>query len=134
MISGIYKLRSRAVPELFYIGASTNLQQRKQGHSNRETRKNLRYKLYNHKKKYGFDDLEFSVVEYCEPDFLYEKEQYYISELKPPLNSFKFASAPAGSGAQNCAYRDFKKFNVPNLVREEYIFHFGEYPEIIISI
>ena len=119
MDSGIYILRSKSDPELFYIGSSNNLSRRKRDHRNRDSSHHRNDNLYNHKVKYGYKDLVFSVIEYCKTDFLYEKEQYYISELSPPLNTIRFASIPTPGSARNYAYEDFIKFGIPNLVAME---------------
>jgi len=86
--SGIYMIRSKNDPNQFYIGSTCNLKRR--GYWINRT--DHRPKLESHIKKYGENDLEFFVLEYCSNELLYQREQYYISELQPSLNSFKFAS------------------------------------------
>jgi len=86
--SGIYMLRSKSDPEKFYIGGTTNLNKRKYSRNHPHHRPFL----IEHINKYGLKDLQFIILEYCDIELLYQREQYYISELQPFLNSFKFAS------------------------------------------
>lgn len=100
--SGVYMIRSKKHPDQFYIGSTNNLYRRRADHL---------YKDRTPVKKYRDEGLEFIVLKLCNPCHLMFWEQYYISELKPPLNTFKFASAPddnksAGYAAMKDIYND----------------------------
>jgi predicted GIY-YIG superfamily endonuclease len=85
---GIYCIENTVTKEM-YIGHSTNL-------GNRFTKHNSLLKHNKHANKglqeavnsYGIEVLEFSVLEYCEQDFL-SREQYYINKYNPIYNIYK---------------------------------------------
>ncbi len=90
---GIYKLQSKLFPEMIYVGATINLYIRYYNHLKSYSKRNNRNPLlYNHTLKYGYNDLEFKILKLCKEWQLMELEQYYISELKPYFNTFRFAS------------------------------------------
>jgi group I intron endonuclease len=86
-IPGIYKIQSIVKQERFYIGSSLNLEYRWKCHLI-ELKNNHHHskKLQRHFNKYGESDLIFIVVEPCFPQFLLQREQYYIDILKPFFN------------------------------------------------
>ncbi len=93
--SGIYLIKS-AVNDKIYIGSAINLCYRRSRHIydlKNDIHANIH--LQRHFNKYG-DDLEFSVLEYCEKDKLIEREQYYIDTLKPEFNICKIAGSCLG--------------------------------------
>lgn len=82
--AGVYKI-TNLVNNKFYIGSSINIYNRKHTHINKlknreHSCKHLEYSYH----KYGFDNFIFEVLEYC--DNYTEREQYYISLLKPEYN------------------------------------------------
>ena len=84
-LSGVYKIINLKSDD-FYIGSSIDLQDR---YSSWRKEFNLkRYKhlnwLYNNK----LEDFEFEVIELLPPikDKLWEREQYWVDNLKPTLN------------------------------------------------
>jgi group I intron endonuclease len=89
-ISGIYKI---TIVDQFYIGASTDMYLRKKQHLWL-----LRSGVFETKKfqdqfnKYGESAFEFEILELAEPHTLQKREQWYITNLKPPLNYHKIAS------------------------------------------
>lgn len=95
MLCGIYMLRSYLFPDKFYIGSSENIRQRITNHiSKLKYNKSEHKSLQNHFNKYGEDDLQSFILKLCKSDNLIEWEQFYISELSPYFNEFKFASFP----------------------------------------
>jgi hypothetical protein len=95
---GIYILRSKAEPSLFYIGASKNIKRRKYYWSGNNINRYYYYPgIFGHLKIFGLNDLEFKVLEYCSEYNLCQREQYWISELNPCLNTYKFSSSAEGS-------------------------------------
>jgi len=95
--SGIYKIESKVRPERFYIGSAIDIKDRWRCHL-----KDLKYNkhgsiiLQRHYDKYGADDLVFSVIEPCLPQFLIIREQYYIDILNPFFNCCKIAGSCLG--------------------------------------
>lgn len=80
--SGIYKIQSIGRPERCYIGSAVNIRKRWINHLSL-LRRNAHHsiKLQNHYNKYGEDDLTFSIVELCLPDFLTAIEDKYFHPL-----------------------------------------------------
>jgi len=96
MKSGIYQIVNR-VNNKRYIGSTCRLLGRKKRHFS-ELRCNIHHsqalqRAYN---KYGNDSFDFLILEYCEPDKLLEREQWYIDNLLPEYNVCKVAGNCAG--------------------------------------
>lgn len=92
IISGIYIIKSIESGN-FYIGSSNNIYHRLSSHK-RCLRKQIHnnfilQRAYN---KYGLDNMIFEILEECPREKLFEKEQYYISNLKPKYNIDKNAT------------------------------------------
>lgn len=87
MKSGIYKIQSIQKPDKIYIGSAIDIKERWNRHISelRKERHGNRHLLH-HFKKYGENDLIFSVVAYCEPKKLLEREQYYLDLFIPAFN------------------------------------------------
>ena len=103
-------LRSKINPELFYIGSTKNFNRRYYNHKSPNLICNNPY-LFNHIKKFGKEDLEFIILEVCDIYNLMRREQYYISELNPPYNIFRFASFVDSNSnlAKRTAYNDMSE-------------------------
>lgn len=89
--AGIYQIVNK-VNQKKYIGSSTRLQGRKKRHFS-ELNCNIHHsqalqRAYN---KYGKDNFDFFILEYCEIEKLLEREQYYLYNLKPEYNICKTA-------------------------------------------
>lgn len=97
MTSGIYKITSKSNPSKTYIGSSTNVKRRKLEHIKR-LKRNEHHSiiLQRHVDKYGIDDLEFSIIEFCEIDQLLIREQHYIDIINPYFNVCKIAGRTLG--------------------------------------
>jgi len=82
--SGIYKL---SLGGHIYIGSSKNLYARLAEH-----RGDLIYKHHSNEflqkafNKYGLDATEFDIIEYCDPEIRFEREKFWINELKADMN------------------------------------------------
>ena len=78
-VSGIYQIRSIST-NLVYIGQSIELIKRFSLH--KRLLRNKRHfscpKIQDIVDRYGIDDLEFSVLEYCSVKDLLNREQYYL--------------------------------------------------------
>ncbi len=97
MNSGIYKIQSIAHPERFYIGSAKDIRGRMREHLNRLKRGNHANPiLQNHFNKYGEEDLNFTVITYCELSELIKTEQFYIDSLNPPINICRVAGNTIG--------------------------------------
>ncbi len=76
--SGIYEIRNR-INGKRYVGSSKELDVRKQTHFNylregKHINKHLQFAV----NKYGIENFEFNVLEYCEEDYLITLEQWYF--------------------------------------------------------
>lgn len=90
--SGIYKISCSANGK-FYIGSTrTNLVQRMSAHKTR-----LRNGIHDNLKmqsswnKYGEAAFSFDIIETCEPEIAYDREQFYMDSLKTEFNNTKTA-------------------------------------------
>ena len=82
MASGIYKIQSISHPERCYIGSAIKIKDRWRKHLyDLESNKHHSLKLQNHYNKYGKDDLAFSVIDPCLPEFLTTIEDTYLHTL-----------------------------------------------------
>lgn len=82
-ISGIYKIVN-TVNGKFYVGSSKDLRKRKRRHYNDLlNNKHGNIHLQRASNLYEINNFEFEILEYCEKEKLYEKEQYYLDLLKP---------------------------------------------------
>lgn len=92
IISGIYIIKSIKSGN-FYIGSSNNIYHRLNDHKrclrNQIHNNFILQKAYN---KYGLDNMIFEILEECPKEKLFEREQHYISNLKPKYNIDKNAT------------------------------------------
>ena len=78
MKSGIYIIRN-LVNNKVYIGKSKNVSQRKNAHFNAlKLNKHNNQHLQNSYNKYGKDNFQFDILEYCEESLLPTREMYFI--------------------------------------------------------
>jgi len=95
--SCIYKIQSIVKPEKVYIGSAACYHQRKRCHLHGlRNNKHHSLKLQSHFNKYGESDLVFTIIEPCLPDFLTDREQYYINKMSPWFNVCKKAGSCRG--------------------------------------
>ena len=86
--SGIYKIQSKARPELMYIGQSKNIYKRWKRHLGMLRNNNHEnYELQSHYNSYGEDDLVFSILFICSVKNLASDEKYFIEKYKPYWNT-----------------------------------------------
>lgn len=88
---GIYQIINK-VNQKRYIGSSIRLNGRKKRHFS-ELNCNVHHSqaLQRAFNKYGKENFDFFILEYCETDKLLEREQYYLDTLKPEYNICKIA-------------------------------------------
>ena len=87
--SGVYQIQSKIHPERIYIGSSVDIKNRWNSHLNFMLRGYAPLILQAHYNKYGVEDFVFTIVELCFPEYLKEREKYYIEKLKPYFNCRK---------------------------------------------
>ena len=81
---GIYKIENKVNGKI-YIGQSVNIPRRWRQHRNTAIDSNKEeygYPLYKAIRKYGLENFDFSVLEYCEPNILDEREKFYIKKFQ----------------------------------------------------
>lgn len=76
------------VTKKFYIGRSTNLQERLYSYcSLSHLEINLEHSvIYRKIWQFGVQNFSFAVVEHCNPEELGKREQFYIDQWKPQYN------------------------------------------------
>lgn len=77
---GIYKI-TNLINHKVYIGQSVNIEQRWKNHKTRayyEDCEEYNRPLYRAMRKYGIRNFNFEMIEECAPQFLNEREQYWI--------------------------------------------------------
>lgn len=81
MKSGIYKITCKETGKI-YIGLSKRMKSRFQKHLS-DLKNGIHGNPYmkNIYNKYGKEAFEFSIVEYCDPEILYERENFWINHL-----------------------------------------------------
>ncbi len=95
--SGIYQIQSKIKPERIYIGSAINITHRWRIHfKDLIERRHHSSKLQYHINKYGIDDLQFSIIEPCFPEWLVNREQFYMDKLKPYFNICPRAGSSLG--------------------------------------
>lgn len=100
-LPGIYKICNIKNGK-FYIGSSVNIRKRRTNHLYRLEAGNssspILQRAFN---KYGRDNFEFSVLEFCDDGVLISREQYWIDLLSPQYNSIKNITVPPMSGRKH---------------------------------
>lgn len=93
-LCGIYAIW-RSGSEQCYVGSSHNITHRWTSHLS-ELRHNKHHsaRLQNSWNKYGEQAFCFAVLECCEPDRLFEREQYFVDALRPEFNMSLVADCP----------------------------------------
>lgn len=84
---GVYKIDC-VLTEDFYIGCSTNIRGRIYSHR-KATGRGKQQNLYKLIKEYGWESFNVEILELCDKENMFERETYWIQELKPNLNKNK---------------------------------------------
>lgn len=94
--SGVYSI-TNLVNGNKYIGSAVNISRRWREHK-KMLSKNVHHSGYlqNAWNKYGAENFEFTVIEYCEADYLIRCEQFYIDCEKPAYNMSPTAGSNLG--------------------------------------
>lgn len=94
-ISGIYMIESHHGRK--YIGSSNKIKTRYSAHvSDLKRNQHDNSRLQNYANKHGIEKLTFSIIELCDQEFLIEREQFYIDNIKPFYNICKIAGSTIG--------------------------------------
>lgn len=99
-LSGIYKWNN-LITNKSYVGSAVNLSTRLASYF---SPKYLNKVLLRNKSvisegllKYGYSNFSLNIIEYCEPNLLISKEQYYMDLIKPEYNICKRAGSWLGN-------------------------------------
>jgi group I intron endonuclease len=100
--SGIYRWVNK-INNKSYIGSAVNLSQRLKIYYSLNALKRIVAKesshIYNGILKYGYNNYKLEILEYCDKEFLINREQYYIDLFKPEYNILKKAGSRLGHKA-----------------------------------
>jgi group I intron endonuclease len=128
-LSGIYQIQS-IINGKRYIGSAINLRERKNVHfCNLKKNKHHCTKLQHHYNKYGENDLQFSILEFCPIRSLIKHEQYYIdifhlfSNIGHPL---EFNISPIAGSALGVKWSEETKQKHRGINNPLYGTHFSE--------
>jgi group I intron endonuclease len=99
--TGVYKILNTITGD-FYIGSASRVHKSKcfcgfhtrfAKHKNYlDNNKHKNTHLQRSYNKYGKDNFEFKILEFCQPENCLEREQYYMDNLKPTYNIRKIAA------------------------------------------
>lgn len=93
-MANIYKLD---IGEDSYIGSTNNLTKRLTMHKSRsynERYKGYNNKIYTHIRNIGWENIVCSILETCDKEKKYEREQHFMDELNPTLNRMRAVGDP----------------------------------------
>ena len=117
-ISGIYGIKEKETDEILYVGKAKKLKKRKSTHKydilNRpEILKIDSYVSNKLKEGKTLNDFEFIYLEECSIDKLNERENYWISEIKP-----KFNILPRNDDYRNLLLENYRRKGAITLSRK----------------
>lgn len=69
--------------------------------------------------KYGYDNFEFSILEFCNKDQLIEKELYYFNLYNPEYNILKIPGSPSRGSGWNHSIETINKMSEAALLRNQ---------------
>lgn len=97
--SGIYCWKNR-INDKLYVGSAKDLSKRLRNYFSPKYLKKELLKnnsiIYRALLKYSYNKFNLEILEYCEPNLLIKREQYYIDLLKPKYNILKIANSRLG--------------------------------------
>jgi len=80
---GIYMLKYKFDPNIYYIGRAKNFQNRLKSH----LKTTITDRFHKFGNLVGWDKFEFSIIEICELNTQQEREDYYLQKYLPVLNT-----------------------------------------------
>lgn len=81
---GIYRI-TNLTNSKSYIGSSNNLSIRFRGYFNINQLMRSNMYIYKAILKYGYSNFSLDIIEYCEPNLLISREQYYLDTLSQSI-------------------------------------------------
>jgi group I intron endonuclease len=97
--SGIYRLIN-IINNKSYVGSSVSLSRRFKYYYSliclEKTMNKGNSVIHRALLKYGYSNFSLNILEYCEPDVLIKREQYYIDLLNPEYNILRIAGSSLG--------------------------------------
>ena len=93
--SGIYRWINKENGNS-YIGSAVDLRKRFYLYYNLEHISKVKMLICRALLKYGYSNFSLEILEYCKPDNVIEREQYYLDLLKPEYNILKTAGSCFG--------------------------------------
>lgn len=96
--SGIYRINN-LVRDKSYIGSAIDIYKRLNNYYYISYLENQKCNsiIYKALLKHSYSKFSLDILEYCEPNLLIKREQYYIDSLKPEYNILKVAGSRLGS-------------------------------------
>ena len=98
-----------------YIGSAKNLNIRFKQYFNYNhityPKRNMR--IYKALLKYGYAEFRLEILEYCSPELLIEREQFYFDTLIPEYNILKFAGSSLGYIFSEASRGKMSKSHIP---------------------
>jgi group I intron endonuclease len=92
--SGVYKIFTE---NKCYVGSAINLYHRLQIHRGAlRNNKHHNIIIQNHFNKYGEQEFELEILEFCDKENLMEREQFWIDEINPEFNICRIAYSNLG--------------------------------------
>lgn len=120
--SGIYRWTNLSNGKS-YVGSGSNLTKRfKQYYSLKYLQSRLDKSnsyIYNALIKYGHANFKLDILEYCDKNFLIEREQYYINSLIPEYNILNIAGSRLGAVLSDKTKNQISKILKYTLVSNE---------------
>lgn len=112
--SGIYCWINEITQEK-YIGSSINLSIRFKDYYKHKklkvaTLKNTS-KIYSSILKYGYENFNVEILEFCNKEQLINREQYYLDLINPEYNILKIAGSRFGHSLSNELIKEFHSIN-----------------------
>lgn len=112
--SGVYRWVNK-LNNNTYVGSGLNLAKRiGEYYSQSELKRNLR-PIHAALLKYGYENFQLEILEYCRADELIKREQYYLDLLNPEYNILKNAYSLIG---YNHSAENIAKFKLKKITQE----------------
>lgn len=92
---GVYRL-TNITNKKTYVGSARDLRKRFYVYYSDKRLASSNMIIYKAIIKYGYSDFQLEILEYCEPDNVVAREQYYLDQLKPEYNMLYTAGSSFG--------------------------------------
>jgi len=105
--AGVYRW-TNLVNHKSYIGSANDLRTRFYVYFSVNRLTKSKMTIYKAILKYGYKKFSLDILDYCNPDVLLEREQYYIDLLKPEYNNLGIAGSSLGYKHTSDTLKKFK--------------------------